>query len=159
MDLGELGDFLSSRLDFTVDGRRYSVPPVTWDKYLELARMHEHAVAVAEGRAKVEDGPEDKPLVDIAPDVLGEVFDQLQADGLHPSKIAVIARGAYLWQLGMDEVATIVLSGKLPAPETTSPTPTGSTGTAAASTTRRRGSTSTTTSRPKSKQPRSEQPA
>jgi hypothetical protein len=159
MDLGELGDFLSSKLEFTVDGRNYTVPPVTWEKYLELARMHEHAQAVAEGRAKVEDGPEDRPLVDIAPDVLGPVFEQLQKDGLHPSKIAIVARGAYLWQLGMDEVATIVLSGKIPAPETTSPTPTGSTGTAAASTTSRRGSTSGTTSRPKSKPPRSAQPA
>lgn len=153
MDMGELDDFLSSKLEFSLDGRHYSVPPIDWETYLELMKVGAHVARVAEGKAKPEDGPEDKPLYERAPVVLGPVFAELQANGVHPSKIAEIARAAYLWQTGNDEAALFVLTGKAPAPTTTSPTPTGSTDTAAANTTKPRGSTSGTRS-PKKSQPR-----
>lgn len=154
MDLGELGDFLDGSFDFTIGGRHYSVPPVEWPVYLELFAAQEHAIAVEAGRAKPEDGPEDKPIYKLAPTLLGPVLDQLIGDGVSGAQISLIARAAYLFQIGEGEVARAVLKsgGKAPTPDSTSTstTPTGSTGTGKANTTRRRGSTTGTTSRRKS---------
>lgn len=154
MKLGELNGFLGSNFDVTIDGRHYSVPPVAWETYLGFLAVHEHMAGVAAGTAKAEDGPEDQPISKMAPVVLGPVLGELIADGMPGPKIMLIARAAYLWQLGEDEIARAVLEGKADAPTSTSTTPTGSTGTAAGSTTRRRASTSGTTSQKKS-QPQS----
>jgi hypothetical protein len=156
MDMGDLGDFLETTLDFTLDGRRYSVQPVEWPVYLQLLAAQEHANAVAEGRAKVEDGPEDKPIYQLAPTVLGPVLAELISAGVSGPRISRIARAGYLFQLGEHEIAKVILQGKAPtpAPGSTSTTPTGSTGTAAGSTTRRRASTSGTTSPRKSSKPK-----
>ena len=160
MDLGELGDFLAGSLDFTIDGRHYSVPPVAWPVYLEMLAAQEHAVAVSEGRAKPEDGPEDKPIYKLAPVVLGPVLDELISDGVSGPRVMVLARAAYLFQIGEHEVAKALLAsgGKVQIPpppsESTSRTRTGSTSSGSVSGTKRAASSTGTRSQTKSK-PRS----
>lgn len=160
MDLGELGDFLAGSFDFGIDGRHYSVPPVAWPVYLELVRAHAHAIAVSEGTAKPEDGPEDKPIYELAPIVLGPVFTELITDGVPGPRVLLLARAAYLFQIGQHDIARVLLEsgGKAPTPpppsESTSRTPTGSTSSESVSGTKPRASTTATTS-PKTSRPRS----
>jgi hypothetical protein len=153
---GELDDFFSPGLEFTVAGRPYTVAPPSGEVGLWCERVAIAAGGVREAKTDAEIAaamervtalPQLPGDLTLAQRVLGETHQKLIDDGVDHHRIKFVGATAYVW-IVVDEEAALKYWQSGGRPEAAAPNRAArrSKSTGAASSTRRRGSTSGTSS-------------
>lgn len=154
-ELDHVDDFLDEdeALQLTWRGKTYSIPPVDARTGLRIERV----MAAAEQAARDKDAkPDDQVLsdmdeLDLYPDVLGPVYDEMLDDGISFRRLKLAATAAMMWTV-YDEAVAVEFweaGGKAPAPANRQQRRAETTRTGGASTTKRPASGSGTSTRRK----------
>lgn len=149
----DLDQFLDDTLTLPVGGKNYVIEPVDAVLGLRLQRILEVTEDAQNDNADEEDIKgmvSDAEELDLYPDVLGDVYQQLLDDGVSFTRLRLVAVTAILWNVHGEEIAAEywAAGGKAPEPNRAQrrakKTPTGG-----ASSTKRQGSGSGTSTRQK----------
>ncbi len=157
-NFGALDALLDSGLKFTLRGKAYTIQPVDGLTGLWCQRLAEVAGGVhtaetdeemAAAVARVEALPKLEGELTLVERMLGDLYNELIADGVHHEAIKVLGKAAYIWVIADAEKAKRFLDAG-GRPESLAPNRAArrqSRATAGAKSTRKPASTSTTKSR------------
>ncbi|MFE5777078.1 hypothetical protein [Brachybacterium sp. NPDC056505] len=149
----DLDQFLDDALVLPINGKDYRIPAVSAQLGLKLQRILEVTEDAQNNRASDEDVQElisDAEEMELYPDVLGDAYDEMLADGISYPRLRLAAITAILWNVHGEDMAADywAAGGKAPEPNRAQrrapKTPTGG-----ASTTKRPASGSGTSTRRK----------
>ncbi|MDN5686465.1 MAG: hypothetical protein L0G94_07240 [Brachybacterium sp.] len=122
-DMKETDEFLDEdeHLVLTYRGKDYSIPPVDAKTGLRIERIMSAADRAQRGADTEKDEKQvlsDADEMDLYPDVLGPVYDELLDDGVSFIRLRLAATAAMLWTISGDDVAHEYweAGGKAPAP-------------------------------------------